>query len=716
MFSPLKIQHLELLPYIKAKIAVPERSILNTLSLLKEDATIPFIARYRKEATGNLDEVEIEKISDLLKSYDDLEKRKKSIIKSIEDQEALTDSLLAKIQKSDSMVELEDLYLPYKKKRRTKAEAAREAGLEPLAKIMMSQNGDNLEQVAKRFLSKEIKATADALERSQHIIAEWISENTIVRQKLRRLFQNSAEIASKLVKSEKDAPSAQKYKQYFDWSEPLKRIPSHRLLAILRAESEGILKVKLEIDMKEALRLINNVLHVKNTSASMYIIDAIEDSYKRLLKPSFSNEVLSEAKNKADEDAIQVFAENLEQLLLAPPLGNKRILALDPGFKSGCKLVCLDENGMLLHNETIYPHPPQKEMTLAIKKIRSLVNAYNIEAISIGNGTASRETEQFIKKVPFNKEVEVYVVNEAGASIYSASKIARDEFPNYDITVRGAVSIGRRLIDPLAELVKIDAKSIGVGQYQHDVDQTKLKNKLDLVVMNCVNRIGINVNSASKELLSYVSGIGPVLAENIISYRSENGSIKSRKELLKVPRLGAKAYEQSAGFLRIKNSKNPLDDSAVHPERYELVNKIAKDRGTAINEIIGNRAVLQNVPLENYVQEDLGLPTLKDIIKELEKPGLDPRSKIKVFQFDENISSISDLRTGMKLPGIVNNITNFGCFVDIGVKESGLIHISKLANEYISDVNSIVKLGQHLMVTVLEVDLDLKRIQLSLID
>ncbi|WP_010227939.1 Tex family protein [Gillisia marina] len=707
---------MELLPYIKAKIAVPERSILNTLSLLKEDATIPFIARYRKEATGNLDEVEIEKISDLLKSYDDLEKRKKSIIKSIEDQEALTDSLLAKIQKSDSMVELEDLYLPYKKKRRTKAEAAREAGLEPLAKIMMSQNGDNLEQVAKRFLSKEIKATADALERSQHIIAEWISENTIVRQKLRRLFQNSAEIASKLVKSEKDAPSAQKYKQYFDWSEPLKRIPSHRLLAILRAESEGILKVKLEIDMKEALRLINNVLHVKNTSASMYIIDAIEDSYKRLLKPSFSNEVLSEAKNKADEDAIQVFAENLEQLLLAPPLGNKRILALDPGFKSGCKLVCLDENGMLLHNETIYPHPPQKEMTLAIKKIRSLVNAYNIEAISIGNGTASRETEQFIKKVPFNKEVEVYVVNEAGASIYSASKIARDEFPNYDITVRGAVSIGRRLIDPLAELVKIDAKSIGVGQYQHDVDQTKLKNKLDLVVMNCVNRIGINVNSASKELLSYVSGIGPVLAENIISYRSENGSIKSRKELLKVPRLGAKAYEQSAGFLRIKNSKNPLDDSAVHPERYELVNKIAKDRGTAINEIIGNRAVLQNVPLENYVQEDLGLPTLKDIIKELEKPGLDPRSKIKVFQFDENISSISDLRTGMKLPGIVNNITNFGCFVDIGVKESGLIHISKLANEYISDVNSIVKLGQHLMVTVLEVDLDLKRIQLSLID
>ncbi|WP_026838237.1 Tex family protein [Gillisia sp. JM1] len=707
---------MELISYIKSKIAVPERSILNTVSLLNEDATIPFIARYRKELTGNLDEVEIEKIAELLKSYSELERRKKSIIKAIEDQDSLTDSLLSKIQDSDSMLELEDLYLPFKKKRRTKAESAREAGLEPLAKILMSQNGDNLEQVASRFLSKDIKSSTDALEGAQHIIAEWISENPYVRQKLRRLFQNSADIASKVVTSEKVSPAAQKYKQYFDWNEPLKRIPSHRLLAILRAESEGVIKVKLDVEKMEALRLIENVLNLKNSSASKYIKEAIEDSYKRLLKPSFSNEVLSEAKNKADEDAIQVFAENLEQLLLAPPLGNKRILALDPGFKSGCKLVCLDENGMLLHNETIYPHPPQKEMTLAIKKIRSLVNAYNIEAISIGNGTASRETEQFIKKVPFNKEVAVYVVNEAGASIYSASKIAREEFSDYDITVRGAVSIGRRLIDPLAELVKIDAKSIGVGQYQHDVDQTRLKNKLDAVVMTCVNRIGINVNSASKELLSYVSGIGPVLAENIINYRSEKGSIKTREELLKVPRLGAKAYEQSAGFLRIKNAKNPLDDSAVHPERYELVNKIALDYGTGINQLIGNKEVLQKVDLETYVQKNLGIPTLKDIIKELEKPGLDPRSKIKVFQFDENVSSIKDLRTGMKLPGIVNNITNFGCFVDVGVKESGLIHISKLANEYISDVNSVVRLGQHLMVTVLEIDLDLKRIQLSLID
>lgn len=707
---------MELIPYIKAKIAVPERSILNTVSLLKDDATIPFIARYRKELTENLDEVEIEKISDLLKSYDELERRKKSIIKAIEDQDSMTDSLLSKIKNSDSMVELEDLYLPFKKKRRTKAESAREAGLEPLAKIIMSQNGDNLEQVAKRFLSKEIKSVLDALEGAKHIIAEWISENPYVRQKLRRLFVNSADITSKLVKSEKDNSSALKYKQYFDWNEPLKRIPSHRLLAILRAENEGFVKIKIGVDKPQAYRLIEDVILAKNSSASKYIKEAVEDSYKRLLKPSFTNEVLADAKNKADEDAIQVFAENLEQLLLAPPLGNKRILALDPGFKSGCKLVCLDENGMLLHNETIYPHPPQKGMTLAIKKISSLVNAYNIEAISIGNGTASRETEQFIKKVPFSKEIAVYVVNEAGASIYSASKIAREEFPDYDITVRGAVSIGRRLIDPLAELVKIDPKSIGVGQYQHDVDQTKLKNKLDMVVMNCVNRIGINVNSASKELLSYVSGIGPVLAENIISYRSEKGSIQSRKELLKVPRLGAKAYEQSAGFLRIKNAKNPLDDSAVHPERYDLVNKIAIDTGTELNKIIGNKEILQKIALETYVQNDLGLPTLNDIIKELEKPGLDPRSKIKIFQFDENVNTIKDLQTGMKLPGIVNNITNFGCFVDIGVKESGLIHISKLANEYISDVNSVVKLGQHLMVTVLEIDLDLKRIQLSLID
>ena len=714
--NPFKTIPLKLLDFIKLEVNFPEKAIFNTVLLLEDDATIPFIARYRKELTGNLDEVEIEKISNLRKAFLELEKRKLTVIKAIEGLQTMSDALLLKIHQANSLVILEDLYLPFKKKRKTKAEAAKEAGLESLAKIIMSQNGADIVLVSKKYISKDISSVNEAIEGAKNIIAEWISENPYVRKRLRKLFQNSSEIASRIVKAQKENPSAQKYNQYFDWNEPLQKIPSHRFLAILRAENEGFLKIKINVDQEEALHSISNVLHLKNTSATKYINEAIEDSYKRLLKPSFTNEVISEAKNRADEDAIQVFADNLEQLLLAPPLGNKRILALDPGFKSGCKLVCLDENGMLLHNETIYPHPPQKEMTMAIKKVKSLVNAYNIEAISIGNGTASRETEQFIKKVPLNKEVEVYVVNEAGASIYSASKIARDEFPNYDITVRGAVSIGRRLIDPLAELVKIDAKSIGVGQYQHDVDQTKLKEKLDAVVMTCVNRIGINVNSASKELLSYISGIGPVLAENIINYRSEKGSINSRKELLKVPRLGAKAYEQSAGFLRIKNTENPLDDSAVHPERYDLVNKIAKDAKIALHQIIGNKDVLRKIPLDNYVQEDLGFPTLNDIIKELEKPGVDPRSKIKVFQFDENVNTIKDLRTGMKLPGIVNNITNFGCFVDIGVKESGLIHISKLANEYISDVNSVVKLGQHLMVTVLEIDLDLKRIQLSLID
>ena len=707
---------MKLLDYINSQISLPERSVKNTIELLQNDATIPFIARYRKEATANLDEVEIERIAELLKAFSELEKRKKSILNAINEQGSLTSSLKLKIDEAISMVILEDLYLPFKKKRRTKAEAAREAGLEPLAKILLAQNGDDLKIVGRRFLNKDVANLEDALDGAKHIIAEWISENTSVRQKLRRLYKTTAEVTAKVVKTEKDNSSAQKYKQYFDWQESLKKIPSHRLLAILRAENEGFIKMKLEVDQAVALDHISGIIIKKRNQNSRYIEEAIEDSYKRLLKPSFSNEAITEAKAKADEDAIKVFSENLEQLLLAPPLGNKRILAIDPGFRSGCKVVCLDENGMLLHNETIFPHAPQNELSMAIKKIRSLVNAYKIEAISIGNGTASRETEQFIKKVPFTSEVSVFVVNEAGASIYSASKIARDEFPDYDITVRGAVSIGRRLIDPLAELVKIDAKSIGVGQYQHDVDQVKLKDKLDVVVMTCVNRIGINVNSASKELLSYVSGIGPVLAENIIEYRSKNGSLETREELLKVPRLGAKAYEQAAGFLRIKDSKNPLDDSAVHPERYALVNKMAKDVGTEVYKIIGNKEVLQNIHLENYTNKDLGLPTLTDILKELEKPGVDPRKKVKVFQFAEGISTIKDLKPGMKLPGIVNNITNFGCFVDIGVKESGLIHISKLANEYVSDVNAVVKLGQHLLVTVLDVNLDLKRIQLSLID
>ena len=609
------------------------------------------------------------------------------------------------------------MYLPFKKKRKSKADTARESGLEPLAKIVMAQNQENIRLAAKRFLTSEVKSIDDAIEGCKYIIAEWINENSLVRDKIRQLYHRRAEISTKVIKSEAESEKAQNFKQYIDWKEPLKKIPSHRFLAIYRAEKEGIIRIKIEVEKGQALNLICRII-LKNerNPAAKVISEAIEDAYNRLLKSSFSNEFLAEAKKKADEDAILVFANNLEQLLMAPPLGGKRILALDPGFKSGCKLVCLDENGSLLHNETIYPHPPQKEMDLAGKKIKTLVNAYNIEAISIGNGTASRETEFFIKKVPFDRDIAVFVVNEAGASVYSASKIAREEFPNYDITVRGAVSIGRRLSDPLAELVKIDAKSIGVGQYQHEVDQAKLKNKLDSVVMSCVNRIGVNVNTASKELLSYVSGIGPGLAENIIGYRKENGALKSRKELLKIPRLGAKAFEQAAGFLRIKNGKNPLDNSAVHPERYEVVKTISKDQKLKVEELIGNKEVLKNLSLEAYCNQDLGLLTLQDIIRELEKPGADPRKTISNFQFDPSVRSIQDLHPGMKLPGIVNNITNFGCFVDIGIKESGLVHISKLANEFVSDVNTVVKLGQHLMVTIVDVDVQQKRIQLSLIE
>ncbi len=708
---------MKLLDFVKSQVKFPEKSIQNTIALLSDDATIPFIARYRKELTGNLDEVEIELISDLVRFFKDLEKRKSTILKSIEEQGALTEALKSQIEKFVTLAQLEDLYLPFKKKRKTKADTAREYGLEPLAKIMMAQNQENIRSAAKRFLTSEIKSIEDAIEGSKYIIAEWINENSLVRERLRQLFIRHAEISTKVIKTEAESEKALNFKQYFDWNEPLKRIPSHRFLAIYRAEKEGFLRIKIEVEKDRALNLISRII-IKNDRdpAVKYIREAIEDAYKRLLKPSFSNEFLAEAKKKADEDAILVFANNLEQLLMAPPLGGKRILALDPGFKSGCKLVCLDENGSLLHNETIYPHPPQKEMELAIKKVKSLVNAYKIEAISIGNGTASRETEFFIKKVPLDRDIDVFVVNEAGASVYSASKIAREEFPDYDITVRGAVSIGRRLNDPLAELVKIDAKSIGVGQYQHEVDQAKLKNKLDIVVMSCVNRIGVNVNTASKELLSYVSGIGPGLAQNIIYYRKENGTLKNRKELLKIPRLGAKAFEQAAGFLRIKNGKNPLDNSAVHPERYDVVKTIAKDQKLKLNELIGNKEVLKTLSMPAYCNNEIGLPTLQDIIRELEKPGADPRKTISNFQFDPSVKSIQDLHSGMKLPGIVNNITNFGCFVDVGIKESGLIHISKLANKYVSDVNSVVKLGQHLLVTVVDVDVQQKRVQLSLIE
>ncbi len=708
---------MKLLDFIKSQVDLPEKSIQNTLNLLSNDATIPFIARYRKELTGNLDEVAIEQISDLLKNFKELEKRKSTILKAIEEQNALTNELKLAIEKAATLTVLEDLYLPYKKSRKTKADTARELGLEPFARIIMYQKEGNIEFVAKRFITEQVKSVEEAIEGAKNIIAEWINENQIVRNAVRQLFKRQAVIRTKVVKTEEKSEKALKFQQYFDWEEPLKKTPSHRFLAMFRAYSEGILRLKIEVDTAQTIGIISGIiLKSDRNNASIYIREAIEDSWKRLLRPSFSAEFLSEAKAKADKDAILVFANNLEQLLLSPPLGGKRLLAIDPGFKSGCKIVCLDENGQLLHNENIYPHPPQKELETAGKRISSLVKAYNIEAISIGNGTASRETEAFIRNVPGLKDLSVFVVNEAGASIYSASKIAREEFPSFDITVRGAVSIGRRLSDPLAELVKIDPKSIGVGQYQHEVDQTKLKDKLDNVVMSCVNRIGINVNTASKELLSYVSGIGPGLAGNIIAYRNENGNLNSRKQLLKIPRLGAKAYEQSAGFLRIKNPKNVLDDSAVHPESYHIVEKIAIDQGLRISELIGNKEVLKKIHLENYTQVDLGLPTLSDIILELEKPGVDPRKLKTEFKFDPVVKSITDLNPGMKLPGIVNNITNFGCFVDIGIKESGLIHISKLAKGFISDVNSVVKLGQELTVKVLEVDEVRKRVQLSLVD
>ena len=696
---------------------MPAKSIQNTISLLEADATIPFISRYRKEATGNLDEVAVEKIALLLNSFNELEKRKAAVLKAIKTQNELTEALAEKINKANTLTEVEDLYLPFKKKRKTKADAAREAGLEPLAKILMAQNTANIDLSVQQFLSEKIKTKEEAFNGAGHIIAEWINENTYVRNSLRRLYARKAQLSTKWVKTEEEHPEASKFSQFEKWEEPLKRIPSHRFLAIYRAEKLGIIKLKIEVDKAEALNLIEKAI-IKNPGFSgvKYLKEAFEDAFTRLLKKSFATEFLNEAKGKADEDAIAVFASNLEQLLMEAPLGSKRILALDPGFKSGCKLVCLDEQGNLLHNETIFPHPPQKKIDAAAAKIKSLVNAYKIEAIAIGNGTAARETEQFIKNIYLPKEVSVFTVNEAGASVYSASKIAREEFPNYDVTVRGAVSIGRRLSDPLAELVKIDPKSIGVGQYQHEVDQTKLKEKLDVVVMRCVNKIGVNLNTASKELLSYVSGIGPGLAQNILDYRKENKRFTSRKELLKVPRLGEKAFEQSAGFLRIKNAKNPLDNSAVHPESYFVVEKMAKNNALKPEELIGNTEVLEKIKQEDYISDNIGLLSLKDILGELKKPGADPRAKKKAFSFDPSVKSINDLKPGMKLPGIVNNITNFGCFVDIGIKESGLIHISKLANEFISDVNSVVKLNQELEVTVLSVDEEKKRVQLSLID
>lgn len=702
--------------FIKKEVATSDKNIQATLQLLSEDCTIPFISRYRKDQTGNLDEVQIENIAKLSKQYEEIVKRKDSILKSIEEQNALSPELKSKIENSFDLQELEDFYLPYKKSRKTKADTARENGLEPLAKLIMAQNADDVEFLASKYLNDKVVNEDEALQGARDIIAEWINENIYIRKSLRRMFQRQAEITTKVVKAKKDDEGAQKFVQYFDWSEPISKAPSHRLLAILRAENEGFIKFKVEIDKEEAISFIEeNIIKNHKSDAVSHLELAIKDSYKRLLEPAISNETLQEAKTKADAKAIDVFAGNLGQLLLAPPLGEKRVLAIDPGYKSGCKVVCLDEKGDLLYNETIYPHAPQNESAMAMKKIRSMVNAYNIEAISIGNGTASRETEFFIKRIAFDKPVQVFVVSEAGASVYSASKIARDEFPSYDVTVRGAVSIGRRLSDPLAELVKIDAKSIGVGQYQHDVDQTKLKEELDTVVVRCVNSVGVNINTASKSLLSYVSGIGEKMAENIVNYRSENGSFEDRKQLKKIPRLGEKAFQQAAAFIRIKDGKNPLDNSAVHPEAYKIVEKMAKDLKVSVNELIANKEMISKIQPEKYVSEEVGILGLNDILKELEKPGLDPRKSAKVFEFDANVRSMKDLKTGMILPGIVNNITAFGCFVDVGIKESGLVHISQLKEGYVSDVNEVVKLHQHVQVKVVEVDEARKRIQLSMI-
>ena len=706
---------MQILPFIIQQTQLSSKSIENTIMLLNEDATIPFISRYRKEMTGNLDEVQIGEIVKFKALFDGLEKRKKAILKVLEELQVLTSELEQKVLRTRDLISLEDLYLPFKKKRKTKAETARLQGLEPLAKMIMSQHVNDLKHTASKYTSNKVNTIEDALEGARFIIAEWINEHTDIRNNIRQQLAHFAIISSKIIKNKINEEKAQKFKDYFDWQESLNRIPSHRLLAILRAENEGFIRLKIEIDSDSAIQKIaDKIIRTQNTCATQIQL-AIKDAFKRLLFPSLSNEALSIAKEKADEAAILVFSKNLKQLLLGAPLGEKRVLAIDPGFKSGCKVVCLNAQGGLEHNETIFPHAPQNQSIEAIKKINFLVNTYKIDAIAIGNGTASRETEQLIKKIQFTKNVDVFVVSEAGASIYSASKIARDEFPNYDVTVRGSVSIGRRLQDPLAELVKIDAKSIGVGQYQHDVDQIKLKQSLDNTVESCVNKIGVNINTASEPLLSSVSGIGPKIAENIVKYRSENGSFTSRISIKKVPRLGGKAFEQAAGFLRIKNGENPLDDAAVHPESYALVAKMAKDLKKNISELVGNKEIIQKIPLEKYSTESIGLLTLKDIISELEKPGLDPRAKAKMFSFDQNIKTISDLIKGQILPGIVNNITNFGCFVDIGTKESGLIHVSNLSDTFVKDVNAIVTLQQQIMVKVLEVDVVRKRIQLALI-
>ncbi len=703
-------KHIEL---IAKKLGLHEWQVENTIRLFDDGATIPFISRYRKEMTGSLDEVKLMHIKDEYARLKDLDARRESIIKSIEEQEKMTPELRERIDAALTMAELEDIYLPYRPKRRTRATIAREKGLEPLAEIIMSQNEPDPWHKAEEFLNDAVKNVEEAIAGAADIIAEWISEDEKARKQLRYLFEKEAVIYSKVIKG-KEAEGI-KFSDYFDWSELLKKCPSHRLLAMRRGEEEGFLRLSIEPDEKNALDILDSIFVRGRNESSELVAGAVRDSWKRLLSSSMETEFRNISKEKADEEAINVFADNLRQLLLASPLGEKNVLAIDPGYRTGCKIVCLDRQGNLLHNETIYPHPPQNETAMSVKKILSLVNAYKIEAIAIGNGTASRETEDFIKWVKFEKDIQVFVVSEAGASIYSASKVARDEFPDYDVTVRGAVSIGRRLMDPLAELVKIDPKSIGVGQYQHDVDQQKLQNSLDDVVMSCVNAVGVEVNTASKHLLTYVSGLGPQLAQNIVDYRTENGPFRSRKELLKVKRMGPKAFEQSAGFLRIRNAENPLDSSAVHPESYHVVEKMAKDLGCDVRELITDEKKRKEIKLEKYITPSTGLPTLKDIMDELAKPGRDPRSKIKEFSFAD-IHSMEDLVAGMIVPGIVTNVTKFGAFVDIGIKQDGLVHISNLSNTYVQDPSKVVKLHQHVMVKVLAVDIERKRIQLSMKD
>ena len=691
---------------------IPAGQVERTIGLLEEGATIPFISRYRKEVTGGLDEVRIGHIKDQLDKLTELKKRKESILSSIEEQDKLTPELKKRIEESWDSTEIEDLYLPYKPKRITKAEIARKKGLEPLAKIVMMQNERDLPARVSTFIKGEVKNEAEALQGARDIIAEWVNENETARNTVRNSFSHTAVISSKVIKGKEEEGA--KYRDYFEFSEPLNRTTSHRLLALRRGESEGILRVSISPDTEGCIERLKRRFVKGRGETSEQVSIAVDDSFKRLLKPSIETEFANLSKAKADEEAIRVFAENLRQLLLAPPLGQKRVLGVDPGYRTGCKLVCLDAQGALLHNEAIYPHPPQNEKGKAAAKVAQLVATYAIDAIAIGNGTASRETEQFIANIRYDRKVQVFVVSENGASIYSASKIARDEFPEYDVTVRGAVSIGRRLMDPLAELVKIDPKSIGVGQYQHDVDQSALKKSLDQTVESCVNLVGVNVNTASKHLLTYISGLGPALAQNIVDYRTEHGPFQSRRELLKVSRMGEKAFEQSAGFLRIQNGKNPLDNSAVHPESYPIVEQMAKDLKCTVAELISNKELKKQLDLKRYVTDKVGMPTLLDIMEELDKPGRDPRQTIQVFSFDPSVKTIEDLKEGQVLPGIVTNITNFGCFVDVGIKENGLVHISELADRFVSDPTQVVSIHQHVKVKVLSVDLVRKRVALSM--